>query len=58
MICARPLDIPSKVAKRSYTRTGSSELKTVTPVPNLILFVTEAKAAKTISGLEIEYSLR
>ena len=36
MTSARPLETASRVAKRSKTRTGSSELSTVTAVPRWI----------------------
>ena len=51
-ISARPSEIKSKVAKSSYTFTGSEELKTVTPLANLMFLVMLATAARTISGDE------
>lgn len=55
---ARPFEIASTVAKRWKTRTGSSELSTVTPEAKVILWVRVAMPASTVSGLEIEYSGR
>ncbi|SKV98403.1 Uncharacterised protein [Mycobacteroides abscessus subsp. abscessus] len=47
---ARPLEIPSRVAKRWYTRTGSSVLSTVTAVARVIRSVRAAMAASIVSG--------
>ncbi len=58
MTSARPFEIASTVANRWNTRTGSSELSTVTPDPSRIREVREAIPASTVSGVEIEYSGR
>ena len=58
MISPRPREIASSVAKRSYTRTGSSELSTVTAVPRWMREVRAAIAASTSSGDEIAKSSR
>ena len=50
-ISARPFEIASRVANRSNTRTGSSELSTVTVEPSRIRLVRAAMAASTSSGL-------
>ena len=55
---ARPFDSASTVAKRWNTRTGSSELSTVTPDPRRMRAVRVAIPASTVSGVEIEYSGR
>ena len=55
---ARPREIASTVAKRWKTRTGSSELSTVTPEASRMREVRAAIAASTVSGVEIEYSGR
>ena len=55
---ALPFEAASRVAKRWYTRTGSSELRTVTADPNRIFSVREAMEASTISGLETAKSAR
>jgi hypothetical protein len=47
------LDIAFKVENHLNTRTGSSHERTVTQVPNLILSVFPAMAAKTIFGAEM-----
>ncbi len=57
-ISARPFETASRVAKRSKTRTGSSELSTVTAEPKRIRSVRPAIAASTISGLETAKSGR
>ena len=49
---ARPSEIASRVANRSYTRTGSSLESTVTAVPRWIFSVRAAAAASTSSGLD------
>ena len=58
MTSARPLESASTVAKRWKTRTGSSELSTVTPEASRIREVRVAMPASTVSGVEIEYSGR
>jgi hypothetical protein len=58
MTSARPFDSASTVENRWKTRTGSSELSTVTPEPSLIREVSPAIPASTVSGAEIEYSGR
>jgi hypothetical protein len=58
MTSARPFDNASTVAKRWNTRTGSSELSTVTPEASRMREVREAIPASTVSGVEIEYSGR
>ena len=58
MISARPSERASRVAKRSYTRTGSSVLSTVTAEPSRMCFVRDAIAASTTSGAEIARSGR
>ncbi|NYE20360.1 hypothetical protein BJ991_002388 [Microbacterium immunditiarum] len=55
---ARPFETASSVAKRSYTRTGSSDESTVTAVPRRMPRVRPAAAASTISGLETANSRR
>src|ERR1700733_10633155 len=50
MISARPPEIRSTSAKRWKTRTGSSELSTVTALESLIRSVTAAIAARATSG--------
>ena len=52
MISARPPDNRSTVAKSWYTRTGSSELKTVTALASFIFLVTIAAAASINAGDE------
>jgi hypothetical protein len=52
MISARPPDKRSRVAKLWNTRTGSSELSTVTALVRRILFVRSAAAASTTAGAE------
>ena len=47
---ARPLLSASMVAKRSYTRIGSSELSTTTAEPSFTLLVAVASPANTVSG--------
>ena len=51
MISARPPDNRSTVANCWYTRTGSSELNTVTPLDNLIFFVRSAAAVRELRKL-------
>jgi len=58
MTSARPLDRALSVEKRSNTRTGSSELNTVTAVPSRMRVVFAAMAASTTSGAETEKSDR
>ncbi len=58
VISARPFESASRVAKRSWSRTGSSELSTVTAVPSRIRSVRAAIAASTISGLVTAKSSR
>ncbi|CAH0270048.1 hypothetical protein SRABI128_03369 [Microbacterium sp. Bi128] len=55
---ARPFETASRVANRSYTRTGSSDESTVTAVPRWMFDVRAAAAASTISGLVTAKSLR
>ncbi len=52
MISARPEDKRSTVANSWKTRTGSSELSTVTALDNLIFFVFTAAAPSMIAGAE------
>ena len=58
MTSARPCEIASSVANRSYRRTGSSLESTVTAVPRWMFFVRAAAAARTISGLDTANSCR
>ena len=58
MISARPREMRSSVANCSYTRTGSSELSTVTALVSLIRFVRDAMAASTTAGAETTNSGR
>ena len=58
VISARPSETASSVANRSKTRTGSSELSTVTEVPSWIRRVRPAIAASSTSGALIEKSGR
>ncbi|SKZ44333.1 Uncharacterised protein [Mycobacteroides abscessus subsp. abscessus] len=53
MTSARPDEIASTVEKRSNTRIGSSELRTVTAEPSRIRSVRAAIAPRTTSGAEI-----
>ena len=53
MISARPLEAALRVENRSNTRTGSSELSTVTAEPRQIRLVRPAMAPSTTSGAEI-----
>ena len=55
---ARPSETASSVEKRWKTRTGSSELRTVTAEPSRILRVCPATAASTTSGAETAKSAR
>ena len=55
---ARPLESASTVAKRWKTRTGSSELSTVTPEARWMRSVCVAIPASTVSGAEIANSGR
>ncbi len=52
MISARPPDSRSTVANCWKTRTGSSELSTVTPLESRMRFVRAAAAASTTAGAE------
>lgn len=58
MTSARPLDSASTVANRWNTRTGSSELSTVTPELRRIRLVRVAIPASTVSGVVIANSGR
>ena len=58
MTSARPLDIALTVEKRWKTRTGSSELSTVTAEPSRIRLVRPAIAASTTSGADMAKSAR
>ena len=58
MISARPPDSRSSVAKSWKTRTGSSELSTVTALVRRILSVRSATAASTTAGEETAKSGR
>jgi hypothetical protein len=51
MISARPFEAASSDANRWNTRTGSSELSTVTAEPSRMRFVRPAMAARTTSGM-------
>ncbi|MNV94756.1 hypothetical protein D3C71_1895810 [compost metagenome] len=53
MISARPPEIRSTVENCWNTRTGSSELKTVTELVSRIFLVIAAAAASTVEGDEI-----
>lgn len=55
---ARPADKPSSVAKSWYTRTGSSELSTLTALVSRMRSVRAAMAASTTAGAEAAKSLR
>ncbi len=50
MSSARPCESASSVEKRSTTRSGSSELSTITAVPSVIRAVRCASEASTMSG--------
>ncbi|MNL72156.1 hypothetical protein D3C87_1974190 [compost metagenome] len=52
MISARPLEIRSSVENCWNTRTGSSELSTVTALVSLMVFVLAAAAARMTAGAE------
>jgi hypothetical protein len=52
MISARPPERRSRVAKSWNTRTGSSELSTVTALVRRILRVRAAAAARTTAGAD------
>ena len=52
MISARPPDRPSSVANCWKTRTGSSELSTVTALVRRMRLVCVAAAASTTAGAE------
>ena len=52
MISARPPESRSRVAKSWKTRTGSSELRTVTALVSRIRTVRSAAAARTTAGDE------
>ena len=58
MTSARPFDAASSVANRWTTRTGSSELSTVTAEPRRMRLVRPAIAASTTSGAETAKSAR
>ncbi len=58
MISARPPESRSSVANCSYTRTGSSELSTVTALVSLIRLVRAAIAASTTVGADTTNSGR
>ena len=58
MTSARPFDAASSVANRWNTRTGSSELSTVTAEPRRMRLVRPAIAASTTSGAETAKSAR
>ena len=58
MTSARPFEIASSVEKRWNTRTGSSELSTVTADPRWMRSVREAMAASTTSGADTANSCR
>ena len=49
---ARPLEIRSRVAKFWKTRTGSSELRTVTALERRIFCVRAAAAARMTAGAD------
>ena len=55
---ARPFEAAFKVEKRSNTRIGSSDDRTVTAEPSLIRLVRPAIAASTTSGADTEKSGR
>jgi hypothetical protein len=55
---ARPVEAALRVEKRSKTRIGSSEDKTVTADPSLTRLVRPAMAASTTSGADTEKSGR
>ena len=52
MISARPFEMRSSVAKSWKTRTGSSELRTVTALVRRMSFVRAAAAANVTAGDE------
>ncbi len=58
MISARPPESRSTWAKSSKTRTGSSELRTVTALDRRMRSVLTAAAASAIAGEEIRKSAR
>jgi len=58
MISARPSEIRSSVANCSNTRTGSSELSTVTALESRIRAVRAAAAASTTTGADTAKSGR
>ena len=58
MISARPSESRSRVAKSWCTRTGSSELMTVTALVRRICFVRSAAAASTTAGADAAKSGR
>ena len=58
MTSARPLEAAFSVEKRWNTRTGSSELSTVTAEPRRMRLVALAMEASTISGEETAKSSR
>ena len=55
---ARPFEAAFKVEKRSNTRIGSSDERTVTAEPSLIRLVRPAIVASTTSGADTEKSGR
>ncbi len=58
MISARPSESRSRVAKSWNTRTGSSELSTLTALVSRIALVRSAAAASTTAGAETAKSGR
>ncbi len=58
MISARPPESRSRVAKSWNTRTGSSELSTVTALERRMVSVRAAAAAKITAGAEATNSGR
>ena len=58
MTSARPFEMASSVENRWKTRTGSSELSTVTAEPRWMRSVRPAMAASTTSGADTENSWR
>ena len=58
MISARPPEMRSSVAKSWKTRTGSSELSTLTALVSRMRVVRVAAAARTTAGVETTNSAR
>ena len=58
VISARPPEMRSSVAKSWNTRTGSSELSTVTALVSRMRRVLAAAAARITAGAEETYSRR